>query len=155
MAFLLVIATMILKISPPVMNQHRNPRPSAENPEMGTFRVREQDSPNLPQWWEHQYQSLLKLSGSPERGNLSQKNLGLDLGSNSLGLNPRSATYGCETFLCFRFLTYKLGVIALAGIAQWIECRLTNQSINGSIPSQGTCLWARSPAGGVLEATTH
>ena len=30
--------------------------------------------------------------------------------------------------------------VALAGIAQWIECRLANQSINGSIPSQGTCL---------------
>ena len=32
---------------------------------------------------------------------------------------------------------YKL---ALAGIAQWIECKPVNQSVTDSIPSQGTCL---------------
>ena len=26
------------------------------------------------------------------------------------------------------------------GVAQWIECRPTNQRVSGSIPGQGTCL---------------
>ena len=30
--------------------------------------------------------------------------------------------------------------MALAGVAQWIECQPVNQSVTGSIPSQGTCL---------------
>ena len=30
--------------------------------------------------------------------------------------------------------------IALAGVAQWIECRPENQRVASSIPSQGTCL---------------
>ena len=30
--------------------------------------------------------------------------------------------------------------LALAGVAQWIEYRLANQRVAGSIPSQGTCL---------------
>ena len=29
---------------------------------------------------------------------------------------------------------------AMAGVAQWIECRPANQMVTGSIPSQGTCL---------------
>ena len=45
---------------------------------------------------------------------------------------------------------------ALAGVAQWIEHRPVNQSVAGSIPSQGTCLaHGRSPVGGEREATTH
>ena len=32
---------------------------------------------------------------------------------------------------------------ALAGVAQWIECRPVNQRVTGSIPSQGTCLGCR------------
>ena len=36
---------------------------------------------------------------------------------------------------------------ALAGVVQWMECQPVNQRVNGSIPSQGTCLgW---------EANTH
>ena len=31
----------------------------------------------------------------------------------------------------------KLQIIALAGVAQWIECRPANQRVAGSIPSQG------------------
>ena len=31
-------------------------------------------------------------------------------------------------------------LIALAGVAQWIEHRPVNQKVTGSIPSQGTCL---------------
>ena len=40
---------------------------------------------------------------------------------------------------------------ALAGIAQWIECRPVNQRVAGLIPSQGTCLGYRpdSSVGGV------
>ena len=37
---------------------------------------------------------------------------------------------------------YALKVLneALAGVAQWIECRPANQRVASSIPSQGTCL---------------
>ena len=31
-------------------------------------------------------------------------------------------------------------VLALAGVAQWIECGPANQRVTGPIPSQGTCL---------------
>ena len=31
-------------------------------------------------------------------------------------------------------------LLALAGVAQWIECQPMNQKVAGSIPSQGTCL---------------
>ena len=37
-------------------------------------------------------------------------------------------------------ITYKIMNLALAGVAQWIECRPANQRIAGLIPSQGTCL---------------
>ena len=30
--------------------------------------------------------------------------------------------------------------LALAGVAQWTECRPANQRVAGLIPSQGTCL---------------
>ena len=33
--------------------------------------------------------------------------------------------------------------LALAGVAQWVECQLLNQRVTGSIPSQGTCLGFR------------
>ena len=33
---------------------------------------------------------------------------------------------------------------ALAGVAQWIEFRPTNQRAAGLVPSQGTCLGCRS-----------
>ena len=35
---------------------------------------------------------------------------------------------------------------ALASVAQWIECRLADQRVTGSIPSQSTCLgWGPGP----------
>ena len=34
----------------------------------------------------------------------------------------------------------KKKVLALAGVAQWIERRPTNQRVTGLVPSQGTCL---------------
>ena len=37
----------------------------------------------------------------------------------------------------------KLSLIALAGVAQWIEYQLANQRVTGLIPSQGTCLNCR------------
>ena len=48
-------------------------------------------------------------------------------------------------------------LLALAGVAQWIERRPANQAVASSIPSLGhmTGLQARSPVGGVPEATTH
>ena len=33
--------------------------------------------------------------------------------------------------------------VALAGVAEWIGCRLVNQKVAGSVPSQGTCLSCR------------
>ena len=43
-------------------------------------------------------------------------------------------------------VNYKKIGIALAGVAQWIECGPANQRVTGSIPSQGTCLSCRSGA---------
>ena len=37
-------------------------------------------------------------------------------------------------------LTQKFTFLALAGVAQWIECRPVNQGVTGSIPTQGTSL---------------
>ena len=34
----------------------------------------------------------------------------------------------------------KLASLALAGVAQWIECQSENHKVDGLIPSQGTCL---------------
>ena len=34
----------------------------------------------------------------------------------------------------------KIHQFALAGVAQWIECRPANQRVAGLIPSQGMCL---------------
>ena len=39
--------------------------------------------------------------------------------------------------------------VALAGVAQWIECQPVNQRVAGLIPSQGTCLRVgQVPSGG-------
>ena len=43
--------------------------------------------------------------------------------------------------LVFSFIFKKL--YALAGVAQWNECRPLNQGVAGLIPSQGTCLGCR------------
>ena len=40
-------------------------------------------------------------------------------------------------------LTIKVYELALAGVAQWIECWPRNQRVAGLIPSQGTCLGGR------------
>ena len=50
-----------------------------------------------------------------------------------------------------------LSIQALAGVAQWTECRPTNQSVTGWIPSLGHMpgLQARSPVGGARGTTTH
>ena len=41
---------------------------------------------------------------------------------------------------CFVNLSLKIKTLALAGVAQWIECHAANQRVTGSICSQGTCL---------------
>ena len=46
--------------------------------------------------------------------------------------------FGNEVFVDVIML--KLSLIALAGVAQWIEYQLANQKVARSIPSQGTCL---------------
>ena len=35
---------------------------------------------------------------------------------------------------------HQTSCLALTGVAQWIECRPSNQRVTGSIPTQGTCL---------------
>ena len=52
---------------------------------------------------------------------------------------------------------YENGKRALAGVAQWIECRPVNQKVASSIPSieHMPGFRARSPVWGAQEATTH
>ena len=52
------------------------------------------------------------------------------------------ATWGVEEAIG---KTFCLNVknFALAGVAQWTECWPANQSLAGSIPSEGTCLGCR------------
>ena len=38
------------------------------------------------------------------------------------------------------FILKKCLVLALPGVAQWIECRPVNWKVTGLIPCQGTCL---------------
>ena len=47
--------------------------------------------------------------------------------------------------------------VALAGVAQWIECQAVNERVAGSILSLGHTpeLWAGPLIGGVQEAITH
>ena len=46
--------------------------------------------------------------------------------------------------------------MALAGVAQWIECQPADQRVAGSIPSQDTCLGCGSgPQSGVCERQPH
>ena len=51
-------------------------------------------------------------------------------------LNSINSSQPNFIFVLFKILTY----LALAGVAQWIECRLANQRVTGSIPSQDTRL---------------
>ena len=48
---------------------------------------------------------------------------------------------GLPGFYSLVFLNYLLkSLVALVGVAQWIECQPSNQKVTGSIPSQGACL---------------
>ena len=50
----------------------------------------------------------------------------------------------------------KKNLFTLAGVAQWIEHEPADRRVAGSISCQGTTgLQARSPVGGVQEATHH
>ena len=50
----------------------------------------------------------------------------------------------------------KKNTLALAGVAQWIECWPANQRVTSSIPSQGTCLaCGPGPWGGECERQPH
>ena len=40
----------------------------------------------------------------------------------------------------YDFCNKKETLLALAGVAQWIECWPANQRVAGSMPSQGTCM---------------
>ena len=50
---------------------------------------------------------------------------------------PQTGDIGCNPMTN---VLIKRGNLALAGVAQWIECQPVNQRFTGSIPSQGTCL---------------
>ena len=57
---------------------------------------------------------------------------------------------------CCGALGLRISEIALAGVAQWIECQPVNQRVTGSIPSQGTCLGCRpDPQYRVCERQPH
>ena len=53
--------------------------------------------------------------------------------------------------------SYRIVTRALAGVAQWTECRPANHRVTGSIPSLGHMLGlrVRSPVGDAQKATTH
>ena len=76
-------------------------------------------------------------------------------------LNPwetqqQNPSENCMSWSWFIFCEIRI-LCVLADVAQWIECRPTNQRVTGSILSLGHMLGlqARSPAGGMWEATTH
>ena len=49
-----------------------------------------------------------------------------------------------------------ISILALAGVAQWIEHWPANQGVTGSIPSQGRCLGCGpGPQQAVLERQPH
>ena len=53
-------------------------------------------------------------------------------------------------------LKIKKSFRALAGVAQWIECRPVNQRVTGLIPSQLKCLgWGPGPQNGARERQLH
>ena len=58
-------------------------------------------------------------------------------------------------YLLFLFL-FLINSLALAGVAQWIECQLADQRVTGSFLSQGTCLGCGpGPQLGVCERQPH
>ena len=57
----------------------------------------------------------------------------------TLNVHIRKNQISQISYYSFHFLFKKLKT-ALAGVAQWIDCRPANQKVAGSIPSQGTCL---------------
>ena len=51
----------------------------------------------------------------------------------------------------------KVRDLAVAGVAQWIECQPANQRVADSIPSLGHMpgFWAKSPVGGHRRGNSH
>ena len=62
---------------------------------------------------------------------------------------------GVKSWNYFYFLSYVLKInLALAAVAQWIECWPTNQRVASSMPSQGNAWGAgQVPSRGMPEAT--
>ena len=57
------------------------------------------------------------------------------------------ASFVFITFYRYDLVTFfKNSILALAGIAQWIESRPEHQRVAGLIPSQGKCLGCRPGA---------
>ena len=59
-------------------------------------------------------------------------------------------TFAVILILFFKFWNYE--IIAVVGVAQWIECWPLNQKVTSSIPTEGTCLGC-GPGGVMQEAT--
>ena len=63
---------------------------------------------------------------------------------------------GVSEILALIFLFKVCNILALAGVAQWIECWSANQKVASSIPSQGTFLGCRpDPHLGVCKSQPH
>ena len=94
-----------------------------------------QEKPNLLQF----------ILPSEEQGTNS-----LNILSNERNLKP------CQEGNPWEKTRVKKKIVTLAGVAEWTECRPTNQSVTGLIPSQGTCLGCRpGPQLRVCERQTH
>ena len=87
----------------------------------------------------------------------------LPCGAAAAGLGPISFVFlicksGTVTLvpLASHICADKKVLLALAGVAQWIECWPANQRVTGSILSQDTCLGCRpGPQEGVHERQPH
>ena len=80
-------------------------------------------------------------------------NLGIpELRSNQLSFPARAYNYTFKNLRTFQ----KNGLLALAGVVQWIEHKPANQRVAGSIPSQGICLGCGpGPHLGTCEGQPH
>ena len=67
--------------------------------------------------------------------------------SESININPRRKDINA----LIKMYQYSPG-----GVAQWIECQPVNQTVAGSIPSQGTCLRCKpDPQWGACKRQPH
>ena len=70
--------------------------------------------------------------------------MGVVIYSFNLNISPKMSYSVLECDVtelhAYDFCNKKETLLALAGVAQWIECWPANQRVAGSMPSQGTCM---------------